>query len=353
MPQFRVVDTGLLTGRENIALDNALLEARAAGEIGDTIRFISFKPCALVGRHQDLAQELNLDACAERGVQTVRRITGGGAIYMDEGQLGWALVCDRRSLGKATLPEITEAICTAAAAGLSKLGVDARFRPRNDIEIEGRKVSGTGGFFDGNVLMYQGTVILDLDPAQMGAVLNVPQAKLEKRQLDGVAARVTSLKAELGAVPDTEAVKAALLEGMREVLGLETVQGKLTEAEQVRADRLYEEEIGTEEFVAEICDPAREAGVLTGQNTSRNLTAYLRVDGPKDRRVREVLFVGDLFVTPPRALLDLESHLRGSDLGDVETKTERFFADSGASLLGVTPADFSAAVLDAAAQPVV
>ena len=50
MPQFRVVDTGLLTGRENIALDHALLEARVAGEIGDTIRFISFKPCALVGR---------------------------------------------------------------------------------------------------------------------------------------------------------------------------------------------------------------------------------------------------------------------------------------------------------------
>jgi len=348
---FRVVDTGLLTGRENIALDHALLEARVAGEIGDTIRFISFKPCALVGRHQDLAQELNLDACKERGVQTVRRITGGGALYMDECQLGWALVCDRRSLGKATLPEITEAICTAAAVSLSKLGVDARFRPRNDIEIEGRKVSGTGGFFDGNVLMFQGTVILDLDPARMAAVLNVPQAKLEKRQLEGVAARVTSLRAELGAMPAPDAVKAALLEGFREVLGLDTVPDELSAAEQARADEAYNEEIGTEEFVAEICDPAREAGVLVGQNRARNLTAYLRVEGPQDRRVREVLFVGDVFVTPPRALLDLEGHLRGVQLAEIEAKTEQFFADSGAALLGVTPADFSTALLDAAAQP--
>lgn len=349
--QFRVVDTGVRTGRQNIALDRALIEARIAGEIGDTIRFIEFEPCALIGRHQDLAQELNLEACRERGVQTVRRMTGGGAIYMDRGQLGWALVCDRRVFGKVTLPDITEKICTAIAAGLSKLGVDARFRPRNDIEIEGRKVSGTGGFFDGNILIFQGTVILDIDPAAMMAVLNVPQAKLEKRQLADAGARVTSLKAELGEMPDLAAVKAALLEGLSEVLDIETVAGELTAYEQALADEAYDDEIGTEEFVSEICDPAREAGVMVGQNRARNLTAYLRVDGQRDRRIREVLFVGDVFVTPPRALLDLESLLRGSDLDDVADKVDAFFADPTISMLGLAPPDFADAVVDAMQVP--
>lgn len=349
--QFRVVDTGVRTGRQNIALDRALIEARIAGEIGDTIRFIEFEPCALIGRHQDLAQELNLEACRERGVQTVRRMTGGGAIYMDRGQLGWALVCDRRVFGKVTLPDITEKICTAIAAGLSKLGVDARFRPRNDIEIEGRKVSGTGGFFDGNILIFQGTVILDIDPAAMMAVLNVPQAKLEKRQLADAGARVTSLKAELGEMPDLAAVKAALLEGLSEVLDIETVAGELSAHEQALADEAYDDEIGTEEFVSEICDPAREAGVMVGQNRARNLTAYLRVDGQRDRRIREVLFVGDVFVTPPRALLDLESQLRGSDLDDVAGKVDAFFADPAISMLGLAPPDFADAVHDAMQVP--
>ncbi|MCB2087926.1 MAG: biotin/lipoate A/B protein ligase family protein [Sphingomonadaceae bacterium] len=346
--RFRVVDAGRLSGRENIALDSALIEARLAGEIGDTLRFITFEPCALIGRHQDLAQELNLEACRERGVQTVRRMSGGGAIFMDEGQLGWALVCDRRVLGTATLPDVTEKICTAIAAGISKLGVDARFRPRNDIEIEGRKVSGTGGFFDGNILIFQGTVILDIDPAAMMAVLNVPQAKLEKRQLADAGARVTSLKAELGEMPSLEAVKAALLEGLAEVLDIEAVPEELSEREKQLAKEAFDEEIGREEFVAEICDPAREAGVFAGQNAARNLTAYLRVDGQQDNRIREVLFVGDVFVTPTRALLDLESQLRWAQLADVPAKVEAFFADPAISMLGLTPADFSDAIADAA-----
>lgn len=348
---FRVVDTGVRTGRENIALDRALIEARLAGEIGDTIRFIQFEPCALVGRHQDLAQELNLEACRERGVQTVRRMTGGGAIYMDGGQLGWALVCDKRVFGKVGLPDVTEMVCNGIAAGLSKLGVDARFRPRNDIEIEGRKVSGTGGFFDGNILIFQGTVILDIDPAAMMAVLNVPQAKLEKRQLADAGARVTSLKAELGEMPDLAEVKAALLKGLEEVLGIKAEPGELTAHEQALADEAYAEEIGTEAFVSEICDPAREAGVLVGHNRARNLTAYLRVDGQRDRRIREVLFVGDVFVTPPRALLDLESQLRGADLDDVPDKVDAFFADPAISMLGLVPGDFADAVQDAMQVP--
>lgn len=348
---FRVVDTGVRTGRENIALDKALIEARLAGEIGDTIRFIQFEPCALVGRHQDLAQELNLDACAARGVQTVRRMTGGGAIFMDGGQLGWALVCDKRVFGKVGLPDVTKMICEGVAAGLSKLGVDARFRPRNDIEIEGRKVSGTGGFFDGNILIFQGTVILDLDPAAMMAVLNVPQAKLEKRDLADAGARVTSLKAEIGEMPAMERVKEALLEGLRETLGIDTVAEALTDSEQARADKAYAEEIGTQEFVEDICNPAREKGVLTGQNPAKNLTAHVRVDGNTDSRIREVLFVGDVFVTPPRALLDLESHLRGSQLEDVDAKVAAFFDGSGIAMLGLEPKDFTLAVMDAVAIP--
>lgn len=346
--KFRVLDTGVRAGRENIALDRALIEARLEGEIGDTIRFIGFEPCALVGRHQDLAQELNLEACEARGVQTVRRMTGGGAIFMDGGQLGWALVCDKRVFGKVSLPDVTELICTGIAAGLSKLGVDARFRPRNDIEIEGRKVSGTGGFFDGNILIFQGTVILDLDPEAMMAVLNVPQAKLEKRQLADAGARVTSLKAELGEMPSLERVKQLLLEGLSETLGIEPFADHLTEAEQARAEKAYTEEIGTQQFVEEICNPSREKGVLVGQNPAKNLTAYIRVDGNRDRRIREVLFVGDVFVTPPRAILDLESYLRGTDLAEVERRTAQFFEASAISMLGLEPGDFAAAITDAA-----
>ena len=135
---FRIIDTGVREGRANIAFDAALIEARQDGLVPDTIRFLRFPPTALIGRHQDLSREVDLDFCNDHGVGLVRRITGGGAIYLDESQLGWELVFERSALGVATLPEVTEKICDAIASGLSRLGVDARFRPRNDNEVDGR-----------------------------------------------------------------------------------------------------------------------------------------------------------------------------------------------------------------------
>ena len=148
--KFRIIDTGVREGRANIAFDAALIDERQAGRVPDTIRFLSFPPTALIGRHQDLSREIDLEYCARHNVGTVRRITGGGAIYLDEGQLGWELVFHRSSLGIASLPDVAREICNAVAAGLQEFGVDAKFRPRNDIEVNGRKISGTGGFYDGD-----------------------------------------------------------------------------------------------------------------------------------------------------------------------------------------------------------
>ena len=102
---FRIIDTGVRDGRANIAFDAALIELRQQDRVPDTIRFLRFPPTALIGRHQDLSREINLEFCARDGIGTVRRITGGGAIYLDEGQLGWELVFHRKALGIAALPE--------------------------------------------------------------------------------------------------------------------------------------------------------------------------------------------------------------------------------------------------------
>ncbi len=192
---FRIIDTGVREGRANIAFDAGLIEARQNGDVPDTIRFLRFPPTALIGRHQDLSREIDLDYCNQHDIGTVRRITGGGAIYLDEGQLGWELVFHRSSLGIAALPDLAREICNAAALGLQKLGVDAKFRPRNDIEVDGRKISGTGGFYDGDILIYQGTVLVDLNPQRMVKALRVPESKLAKRKLDSAAQRVVTRSA--------------------------------------------------------------------------------------------------------------------------------------------------------------
>ena len=104
---FRVIATGLRGGRANIAFDQALIEARREEKIPDTIRFLRFRPSALIGIHQYLSHELKLDYCKAHGIETVRRITGGGGLYFDEGQIGWELVFDRTTLGVPDLAEVT------------------------------------------------------------------------------------------------------------------------------------------------------------------------------------------------------------------------------------------------------
>jgi lipoate-protein ligase A len=344
---LRVVDAGLREGRFNIALDQAMIEAHQAGDIGDTLRFIHFPPTALVGRHQALGREVDVAWCRSKGVGLARRITGGGAIYLDPGQLGWALVFDRSTLGIPALGDVARSVCEAVAAGLSSLGVDARFRPRNDIEVDGRKISGTGGFFDGDTLIYQGTVLVDLDPADMVAALRIPASKLDRHGAATAAQRVTSLRELLGAAcPSVAQVEEALLSGFAARLGLECRREPLSAGEEQRAWRCYHEEIGTDAFVAEIDDPAAADDVLRGEHrcAGGTITSWVRLETTGRPRIGQVLITGDFFVAPPRLVLDLEADLKGREPSGIEAAVQGFFARRPASAISVTPADFAASL---------
>jgi lipoate-protein ligase A len=345
-PAFRVIDSGVREGRRQIAFDQALIDLHKAGQLPDTIRFLRFPPTALIGRHQALSQEVNVDYCRARGIGIARRITGGGAIYFDEGQLGWELVFARATLRLASLDGVARELCEAAAGGLRTLGVEATYRPRNDIEVDGRKVGGTGGFFDGDTLFYQGTVLIDTDPADMLAALKVPAAKLAKRALDSAASRVVTLKELLGTAPDVAAVREALLRGFSERLGIEPVPGAITAEEEALSLQYHATEIGTEAFVAEIDDPQAMPAAACGSFTGRGgtITAYVRLTGPRRDSICECLITGDFLLTPPRAVYDLEAALRGIPVTGVRAAVECFFAHAKADLLSVAPGEFATAI---------
>lgn len=340
---FRVIDSSVREGRLQIAFDEALIELHKAGHVPDTLRFLRFPPTALVGRHQAVSHELRLEHIRANGIGIVRRITGGGAIYLDPGQVGWELVLSRRRLPMPTLGDYTRAICEAAAHGLSKaFGIAARFRPRNDIEVDGRKISGTGGFFDGDTLIYQGTVLVDVDPGAMMACLNVPRAKLEKRDLDKAESRVVTLSSLLARTPTVDEVQSALALGFAEKLGLEWHAAEPSAQEEELALARYREEIGTDEFVYAIDEPRGE-GVAEAALTSAGgtVSAFVRFEGQgAARRIREALLTGDFFVTPPRTVFDLEAHLRGVPAIQAGSAVSDFFAARKPDLLTIAPDDF-------------
>lgn len=336
---FRVIDTGLRGGRANIAFDQALIDARKAGKIPDTIRFLRFRPSALIGVHQMLSHEIKVHYCHAQGIEIGRRITGGGPLYLDEGQIGWELVFDREALGSADLSELTRRICEAAALGLVKLGVPAHYRPRSDLEVDGRKISGTGGFFDGNLIFYQGTLLIDFDPGKIVATLNVPT----KRDPGAAAPRVITMREVMGdKLPDLKMIYDGLLVGFAEGLGIAPQWGVPTPYEEELADRIFREEIGTDAYVQMLDAPPADDATVSASLAGRGGTvrADIRLEGRSRDRIREALITGDFFVMPPRLIFDLEAALRGVDVATAGEAVESYFATTPAAFLSLGPRDF-------------
>ena len=344
---FRVIDSGVVEGRLNIAIGQAIIEAHQAGAVPDTLRFLRFPPTALVGRHQALAQEVNLDYCRQNQIGVARRITGGGAIYLDPGQLGWELAFSRSTLRVSSLAELAREICEAVADGISRLGVEASYRPRNDIEVDGRKISGTGGFFDGDTLFYQGTVLVDMNPQLMVSALRVPKAKLAKRNLDSAAQRVVTLRELLGDdTPDLAKIQDTLVAAFSERFDLHMTPAELSSAENDQAQQLWREEIGRDEFVSEIDEPPAARGDLAGLHLSPGGTikSYIRLEGPAQNRIRAALITGDFFITPPRVIYDLEASLRGVYIEQLDDAVRNFFENAQLEVLSVSADDFIASI---------
>ncbi len=241
---LRVIDTGLRPPRWNIAMTAALAELHGAGEISDTLRFQRFQPCVLVGRNQDIAREVRLDRCRQKGVALARRVTGGGAVYMDAGILSWEIVAGRRRFG-ADLAAAAERICIAVAGGLVDLGVQARFCPPSAIEAEGRKISGASGYFEGATLVHEGTVLVDFDLGDMAEVLRLPDAKGAAALAD----RVTSLAAILGRAPAIEEAQRALVASISNCFGFRIERDTPSTRELALAEELHAAEFGTDRFV--------------------------------------------------------------------------------------------------------
>ena len=351
MEFWRVLDTGLRPAAQNIALNRALLEARQADEIPSTLRFLRFTPSALLGYHQSAGQELNLDYCRANNIAVQRRITGGGAIYFDETQIGWELYLHKRDVGTSDMQAISKRICHAAATAISALGVDARFRPRNDIEVDGRKISGTGGAFDGNALMFQGTLLIDFDVEKMLRVLRIPAEKLSDKAIASARERVANLRELLGRQPDIGQIRRNITEAFESEFNVEFREGELTLSEHARYQAALRE-IDTPDWIDLVSHPADGMPVLEAvQKFAGGLLRAAVVFDALTRTVRQIWFTGDIFVNPRRTVADLEAALRDIPIDRLESRIRAFFSGRQVDMLSLTPDDFVTVVRLALKQP--
>ena len=340
MERWRVLDTGLRSAAQNVALNRALLEARRAEEIPSTLRFLRYAPCALLGCHQSAEQEVNLDYCAANGILVQRRMTGGAALFLDEHQMGWELYLHRREVGGAGVRAVSKRICHAAATAVSAFGVDARFRPRADIEVDGRNIAEAAALFDGDALLFQGTLFVDMDIEKMLRVLRTPAGAPSDAAVACARERVSSLAGLTGRKPDLALVRRYLTEAFESEFDVEFSEGDLILSEHARY-RAALSETDTAGWVNLVARPAAAVPVLEGvrEFAGGSLRASVIFD-EATRTIRRVWFTGDLPVQPRRIVPDLEATLHDLPVERLTRAVERFLAGRPVAPSALGPADF-------------
>ncbi|UCE09322.1 MAG: lipoate--protein ligase family protein [Candidatus Thorarchaeota archaeon] len=251
MDEVRFLDLEIRSAHMNMALDEAIMRSIQAGHVPPTLRLYRWQPSAVsIGTFQGMTEEVDLEYCKRNGIDHIRRLTGGGAVYHDYGgEVTYSIILpnDHR-LVSSDIIESYKILCAGVVKALDILGIDAKFKPINDVVTGGKKISGNAQTRRRSCVLQHGTTLLDLDVEVMFSVLKVPQEKISDKMIEDVRQRVTSVREVLGREVGVDELVVALGDGFGEALGIELVEGELSAAEIELAESLVEEKYGRDEW---------------------------------------------------------------------------------------------------------
>lgn len=197
-------------------------------------------PCVVIGRNQNALAEIDVDYVRKHGITVVRRLSGGGAVFHDLGNVNFTFIETRRD-GEDTSAMFRRFTAPILAA-LQNLGIDARLEGRNDLCIDGRKFSGNALCIDHSRVLQHGTLLFSASmPALAGALKNRPEKYSDKAVKSNVS-RVTNISSHLHQTMDC----LQFMEYLGDFIGLGTPRYTYSVADMAAIDTLYREKYSTD-----------------------------------------------------------------------------------------------------------
>lgn len=315
---WRLCEADGVHAAPGLATDELLLQRVGDGRSPPTLRLYAYRPhCALVGRFQQTANELQLDACTALGIDVNRRPTGGGAILMGPDQLGIALALkaadDERLRGGPRA--LMQRFSSGLLRGLGILGVDAVFRGKNDLAVGGRKLAGLGICRDaGGGILFHASLLVDLDVALMARVLRLPHGPgaPDERELAVLRTRTTTVRECVGRRIAMTEVRARIAAGFAGAFGTTLHADELAGDEQTGVQQLVRDKYGTSAWVHQETLVADTVGEAAQRTPAGTVTVRVALAGAtlKAAQVRGTFFADEA------AVADLEGRLRWLALTD-------------------------------------
>ena len=144
----------------------------------------------IIGKHQNTLAQINPEFVRSHGIRVVRRLSGGGAVYHDMGNLNFTLITDAGEQDSINF----EILCKPIIRALAKAGIAAQINGRNDMTIDGKKFSGNAQYIKGGRVMHHGTLLFDSDSSVLSRALQVDKEKIRAKGVDSVRSRVTNIR---------------------------------------------------------------------------------------------------------------------------------------------------------------
>ena len=349
MNRIRLLDLRTVSPLRSQTVYHAVAHAMTA-ETPDTIILVSpADPYVCVGFHQDLEKEVDLEYCSGNRLPVYRREVGGGAVYLDEGQVFAQWIFHTGHL-PADLDSRFRLFAKPLVDAYHAIGIDAYYRPINDIHVEGKKIGGTGAAQMGIADVVVGSLMFTFDKKTMARVLRVASEKMRDKIVESLEQYMTTMTDLLGALPEREAVKDLYAEKCAQDLNAELVPGTWTDVEEAMAAQ-WDARFVSDEWLYQR-GGLKQVGVKIHEDVRVVESAFKAPGGLirltarfRDGRIDDVTFSGDFALFPSCSLGALETAIRGIRANEVEVvaRIEGVYRALKIQSPGVAPVDFGQA----------
>lgn len=226
----------------HMALDEVITDQVSAGERAPTLRVWEWaSSCVVIGRFQSLANEVDAEGARRHDIEVVRRISGGGAMFVEPGNtITYSISAPLSMVEGLSFQESYAMMDAWVIEALAGLGIKAWYQPLNDIASEAGKIAGAAQARRGNAVLHHVTMAYDIDAAKMMDVLRIGCGKLSDKGTTSAAKRVDPLRSQTGM--SREAVIASMIDTFRTQHGL--ADDTLRDEEMARAQELVSDKFG-------------------------------------------------------------------------------------------------------------
>ncbi len=349
---MRLITDNHVSPSFGLAADETLAQRVGLKLSAPTLRLYTYRShCALVGRFQNVENEIRLDYCRANNIPVNRRPTGGGAIIMGADQLGVALTVQGRgddSYSQAR--ELMSHFSEGLVRGLNQLGVEASFRRKNDIEVNGKKLVGLGVYrAPSGGLLFHASLLVDLDIALMLHVLNTPFEKISDKEIDTVAGRITTVRRETESNLSVDEVRRVIADGFAGAFNLSLVHADgFTRDELADIAKLENEKYLTDDWVYQTTSVPDSNGSAKIKTEAGLIDVQVTMAGGTIKAA----FIGGDFFASENAVADLEASLRwhSGQQEKVAATIRKMFESRKSEFNGIQPEVMIEAVMKAVSR---